>query len=568
MTSRTPLVALFSVLVASLAVPPLDAGTGEVIGATKISDTTGVPGLLLADGDRFGAAVCAVGDLDGNGVVDFAIGAPGDDQLGSNRGAVYVLLMNADRSVLASRKINDAQGGLTGGLANEATFGSALTSLGDLDGDGRRELAVGAPATANAAVLGRVFLLRLDAGGFVTSQQVITQGSNGFGLPLTTSDPFGRAVGVIGDLDGNGTDDLAIGGTAAGDIYAVRLNPSGVVTNHWRIGNNVGGFGSSITPDFGSSLVGVGDLNSDGIPDLAVGDNEETCYACPGGYWLLSMNSNGTVASEIQTRGYDSIYGAVWETRSAQMGDGIGALGDLTGDGIPDLVVGGGHESNASCNCSPDPDQILEAGALWLLQMNADGTPGAVQKINADEGNLPPFLETMDHFGTDVDGIGDFGGDGIPDLLAGAPGDDDGGTDRGAVYLLELEGLAFPAATSVYNGTHQNRLCLSSLTLPRLGSTWSIAVDAAGHPGATLSAVYGYALAQQPPLYVFGQQLLVDPGSVYVHSAITASSGGLDQIDIAVPPDPAFLALTATFQGFLLGGSPELCSALTITIGN
>src|SRR5262245_53207349 len=99
---------------------------------------------VLSDHDEFGAALAALGDLNGDGVVDLAVGAPGDDHGGIDRGAVWILFRAPDGSVASRRRI-DAEQGMVGLLFDRELFGSSLAFLGDLDGDGEGELAVGAP---------------------------------------------------------------------------------------------------------------------------------------------------------------------------------------------------------------------------------------------------------------------------------------------------------------------------------------------------------------------------------------------------------------------------------------
>jgi len=71
-----------------------------------------------------------------------------------------------------------------------------------------------------------------------------------------------------------------------------------------------------------------------------------------------------------------------------------------------------------------------------MLFMNANGTVKSEQKIANVTGNFTTFLDTGDSFGEDVANIGDFDGDGVTDIVVGANDDDDGGTDRGAIYML------------------------------------------------------------------------------------------------------------------------------------
>src|SRR5690606_11754191 len=117
---------------------------GEPRGAQKLSNLAGNLGALLDEGDAFGKGVTKLGDLDGDGVDDLAVGAFRDDDGGRDRGAVYVLFMAADGSVQSSAKTSDTAGGFDAPLDNGDNFGSAVAGLGDVDGDGLPDLAVGA----------------------------------------------------------------------------------------------------------------------------------------------------------------------------------------------------------------------------------------------------------------------------------------------------------------------------------------------------------------------------------------------------------------------------------------
>ena len=134
---------------------------GSVKSSTKIADNTN-GGPTLADGDRFGKSVTSLGDLDGDDVIDLAVGAYGDDTNGTSRGAVHILFMNTDGTVKSSTKIADnTNGGPT--LANFDSFGWSVTSLGDLNGDGVTDLAVGARGDdTNGSNRGAVHILFLE----------------------------------------------------------------------------------------------------------------------------------------------------------------------------------------------------------------------------------------------------------------------------------------------------------------------------------------------------------------------------------------------------------------------
>jgi hypothetical protein len=123
------------------------APSGSVRGQTKISDTEGGFAGILDNADRFGASVAMLGDLDGDGSAEVALGAEQDDDGGTNRGALWILSLGATGQVAAARKISQTSGGFTGVLHDGDRFGRSLARLEDLDGDGVVELAVGANGT-------------------------------------------------------------------------------------------------------------------------------------------------------------------------------------------------------------------------------------------------------------------------------------------------------------------------------------------------------------------------------------------------------------------------------------
>ncbi|MBI4605074.1 MAG: FG-GAP repeat protein, partial [Planctomycetes bacterium] len=171
-----------------------------------------------AAGERLGGAVTAAGDLDGDGLGDFLAGASGapprlppcdlEDTQTAAAGKVYVL-HGGSAPVSAGGTLGAPLRVLTDGEAG-ALFGSSLTALDDLDGDGAREVGVGSPLAAH--------------GGKPWSGRVsVFRGEDGSGLwtigGAKPGDTLGRALSGIGDQDGDG----------AGDLLAGRLRQGGEV---------------------------------------------------------------------------------------------------------------------------------------------------------------------------------------------------------------------------------------------------------------------------------------------------------------------------------------------------
>jgi hypothetical protein len=213
LSQRAPLLAAFLFATASIGTAQ---GPGTVISQQKISDTEGnFTGSLGLSGDGFSSSVASLGDLDGDGVYDLAVGAPEEDDDGFDGGAVWILFLNADGTVKSHQKLSDTEGGFAGVLEDGDGFGNALACLGDLDGDGTTDLAVGAWNDRGGGPVfdgrGAVWILLLNPDGTVKGSQEIHDAAGGFSGTLATTDFFGFSVAALGDQDGDGIVDLAVG---------------------------------------------------------------------------------------------------------------------------------------------------------------------------------------------------------------------------------------------------------------------------------------------------------------------------------------------------------------------
>src|SRR6185503_4095971 len=147
-------------------------------------------------------SVTSLGDLNANGAPELAVGAPFDDDAGSNRGAAWILFMNANGTVASEAKLSDSTAGIAGALGNDDNFGSAVTGLGDLDGDGTRDNAVAALSDDDGALnAGAVYVIFLTSAGAVDAIQKISATVGGFIGVLDSGDMFGNSLVSVGDLD-------------------------------------------------------------------------------------------------------------------------------------------------------------------------------------------------------------------------------------------------------------------------------------------------------------------------------------------------------------------------------
>ena len=343
-------------------------------------------------------------------------------------------------TVDAEQKISETAGGFGGVLDPSDLFGYSVSSLGDLDGDGNEDLAVGAYQDDDGGGdQGAVWILFLNADGTVASEQKISETTGGFGGVLDPGDNFGISVAALGDLDGDGNGDLAVGawedddgGSGQGAAWILFLNSDGTVASEQKISETTGGFGGVLDPSdhFGSSVSSLGDLDGDGNEDLAVGAyGDDDGGNSQGAVWVLFLNADGTVASEQKISETTGGFGGVLDVTDF-FGVSVSSLGDLDADGNEDLAVGAQGDDDGGSN----------QGAVWILFLNANGTVASEQEISETAGGFGGVLDGNDFFGASVSSLSDLDGDGTRDLAVGALFDDDGGTDQGAVWILFLEG--------------------------------------------------------------------------------------------------------------------------------
>ncbi len=383
------------------------------------------------DTDYAGYGMEAVGDLDGDGATDVAVGSIGNGEAGVNAGKVYVLPGTWGAGTLAEVATATFTGEAAGDYA-----GLAVAPGGDLTGDGLPDLVVGASgydggADGGGAGGGRAYIVAGpfspgagslgDAWASITGLGAATEAAappsdappphGAFGV----GDFLGDALAGPADYDGDGLADLALG--ASGDAT---LGPSTGKALVW-FGPIVEGAGSVLDADVhltgpaanafaGSPLAALPDLDGDGRAELLVsGDGLGA-----GVVWVVSPQSPGTFAladAPIRIEGRDP-------------GDLFGAaksrLADLDDDGLPDLLVGapGGGTNDR------------ETGAAWLLFGLL--VPG-VHTVT-DDTDVHHGAADGDSLGTAVD-LGDLDGDGLPDRVMGAPTSDVGGGFSGGVWV-------------------------------------------------------------------------------------------------------------------------------------
>ncbi len=414
--------------------------------------------------DEYGHAL-ATGDFDNDGYDDLAVGIPGNEAINTTwglEGAVQIHygLHSAQGSIqpVAEQVLLQGVNGVpfetwTGtGVANEDRFGHAL-AVGDFDGDGHDDLAMGAPHAKSSALntSGNVIVAHGHGGGLMPFDGFLMRlGREGLPDVPEAGEEFGYAL-AAGDFDGDGFDDLAIGVPREEEVGAVLVvygSPASLIfADHWYFSGL--GLGGEAQPGmrFGLALA-AGDFDGDGRDDLAIGaprfDGQGT--PLPSEMGLVSVvygSQAGLTPARVHRIYEDLLYGP----GDGEAFDNLGwalAAGDFDGDGVDDLAIGTpGEDLETSLHANTGAVSVVPGRRF-------EGLAGAARQLrpiglvpifpNEDpSGLIPDYRAGEPFYGTSV-AAGDFDGNGFSDLAIGAPGrnlyDPQPQPDSGAVAVL------------------------------------------------------------------------------------------------------------------------------------
>jgi hypothetical protein len=355
-------------------------------------------------GEEFGGSVTALGDVDGDQVDDFAVGAPEDSDLAGRAGKV-VVFSGADASVLHTFKSADGN----------SNFGRSIDSAGDVNGDGHDDILVGKPWQILGGI-GKVYtysgadgiLLRewtgaaaaafghdvanmgdlngdgidevgvsayLGNGGLNPGIVYVLSGADGstiYSFPETTSfAQFGFVVASGDDVDGDGFHDLIVTSKSISPEGLARVFSGQTGALIWEV------LGATGSDQFGRAADMLGDLDGDGRSEFAVAQT---------GRILVYSGMTGTILFSVSGNGSDA-----W-------GHSVAGVGDVDADTVPDIAVGaiGDDDLGSACGAA-----FVHSGVDGSLIVTYYG------------------IESNRLFGLAIDGVGDLTGDGIPEILVG-----------------------------------------------------------------------------------------------------------------------------------------------------
>lgn len=409
-----------------------------------------------------GISVDEAGDVNGDGIDDFIIGAPGAN---NHTGQSYVIFGSKKLwpGSINLNYLNGKNGFTINGINMEDSSGYFVSGAGDVNGDGIADILIGAPTANNNT--GQSYLVFGSKKSWpATINLAALNGNNGFIMNgINLQDLCGWSVSRAGDVNGDGIDDILIGAPQGnnntGQSYVVFGSK-----NQWPTtisladlnGSNGYAINGIHAGDFsGGSVSGAGDINGDGIDDILINSSTANIAgqsyvvfgskaAWPSASFNLS-NLNGNNGFAI-----NSIYDELVSVKNA---------GDVNKDGIDDIILGAVGNKNIT-------------GQSYVIFGNKASWPPAInlQDINGNNGFNIISINPEDVSGYSVSGAGDVNGDDVDDVIIGAPG---ANNQRGQSYVVFGHKGPWPVNISLYMLDGTNGFTLNGIN-PNDWSGWSV----------------------------------------------------------------------------------------------
>ena len=462
--------------------------------ASKVDFTTGTS-----------PASVSIGDLDGDGKPDLAVA-----NMSSNTVSVF-LNVSTSGSITA------------GSFAAKVDFATGtnprVVAIGDLDGDGKPDLAVANYGSAMVSVFRNTSTTGSITTGSFAAKVDFTTGTS----PCSVS---------IGDLDGDGKPDLAVANSSSTTVSVFRnTSATGSITT--------GSFAAKVdfTTGTGPQSVAIGDMDGDGKPDLAVAN---------AGSSTVSVLRNTSTLGSITTGSFAAKVDFATGTGSYSV-----AIGDLDGDGKPDLAVANAGSATVSVLRNTSTLGSITTGSFAAKVDFATGTNPYVVAIGDLNGDGKPDLAVTNYYSNTVSVFGNLSS--IPIITTFSP--KSGYTGAAGSTTVTITGIGFSGTAAnniVYFGGVKATVSAATTTQLTVtapsGATWQpISVTVGG-----LTA-YSYSVSN-PFIPTFATK-----------NSITASDFAL-KVDFATGTGPQYVAI-----GDLDGdGKPDLAvinnSSSTVSI--
>lgn len=401
-----------------ISVVPGAAGGPDGSAKWTISQTSpSVPGGS-EPGDGFGSAL-AYGDINADGYADIAVASPGED-LGSvgDAGAVTLFYGSASSGLSpdSTHYARPASARMSGDRCGEAL------TVGDFNADGHADVLAFCPGSWSLWWIDGATRTVRSAAPQPAARSFSTQSAAG----------TAPAAAAAGDVNADGYTDAILTFTQADgtrSLFVLRGSAEGISTGN-----------SMSLPDTGGASLATGDIDGDGITDLAVGRPQQANGGAVSAYYgsPTGLSTGNSTTIEQSTSGVPG---------GDETGDDVGhtvAVGDVDADGHADVLAGIPGE-----DLTLDGTAHADAGTVLLLHGTATGITGnGSDTFYAAEPGIAGASETGDHFGS-ATALADFNGDGYADIGTGAEGEN---SDDGAAITINWTATGIDPPSTQYFG--------------------------------------------------------------------------------------------------------------------
>ena len=462
-------------------------------------------------------------DVSGDGPDDVVLGDSATD-------SAYLIYGSKSHSAVDVASLGAAGFKMSGGAGDGTGVSVAMSP--DMNGDGKAEIVVGAFNTGNngRAGSGSAYVVFGRIGSSAITLPVL--GSAGFRIDgAVANHGAGSVVAGGGDVTGDGVPDVLVGSPGAsfngqassGSVYAV---PGKGTTTNVDLNACTACFridGQRASDQIPRSLAITGDMNSDGIGEAAVGtdfaDNPTAGDNSAGSAWVVfgRTSNSGVQLATLGTGGF-RIEGQKAGDQSARL---LASVGDVNGDGKPDLAVGALFADNNGRSNSGSSYVVFGTGATTTVSLGALGSAGF--RIDG--------AQPDDNIGRSVGSGGDFNADGRPDVITAGEFADNNGSNSGSAYVVYGFGgasLSYPSPSIA--ATTDTAIAPITPTARRTG-TASFTIDPAPPAGLSIDPATGT---------IAGTPTAASPDAAYTVTMTDLSGAATATVNVAVtsPPGP------------------------------
>jgi len=438
-----------------------DNGFGTNLQLSSLNGTNGFVLTGIDESDSSGISVSSAGDINGDGFDDLIIGSRRADPNSSYSGESYIVF-GSNAEFGASLDLSALDGGngfVVNGIGFNDYSGGSVSSAGDINGDGFDDIIIGATQFGfYASENGEAYVVFGTASPFAATLELSSlNGTNGFAIKgIDFEDAAGSSVSSVGDINGDGFDDLIIGASAAdpngnsfsGESYIIYGKETGFGASLDLVSlDGTNGFvinGIAAGDRTGFSVSSAGDINNDGFDDVIIGarDASPNGNGSAGQSYVIYGQANSTfeLSSLLAENGGDGGAGFVINGIDAddRSGTSVSSAGDINGDGFDDIIIGASH---ADPNGSRSGESYVVFGQAGSFGASLD-----LSALNGSNGFVINGIDGGDYSGRSVSSAGDINGDGFDDIIIGAYGADPNGGRSGESYVVFGQAGGFGAS--------------------------------------------------------------------------------------------------------------------------